>query len=306
MADAVAITIGNFDGVHLGHVQLVHRARALAGPRGRVLVLAFDPQPATVLRPESTPKRLSNWEQRSAWLHEAGADEVVPLRPTPEFLSKSAQQFVVEIVQRYQPTAIVEGPDFRFGRGRAGSVQTLRDLQSEGGFQMHVIDPVEAPLLDQSPVLVSSSMIRWLLLRGRVDDASRLLSRPFEINGPVMQGDRRGRELGIPTINVECGDFVLPADGVYAGIAVLPDSRQFAAAISVGIKPTFGINARACEAHLIGYDGPLDHYGWPVRLQFHAWVRDQLTFAGKDSLIEQMHRDIEHIEQAVGLLGLHA
>jgi riboflavin kinase/FMN adenylyltransferase len=119
--------------------------------------------------------------------------------------------------------------------------------------------------------------------------------------GEVVRGDRRGRELGVPTVNLDHRDYVLPADGVYSGCAMLPDGRRFAAAVSIGIKPTFGSKARICEAHLIGFDAPLDQYGWSVRLQFLAWLRDQLTFPSVDSLVDQMRRDIERAAQAVSV-----
>jgi riboflavin kinase/FMN adenylyltransferase len=177
----------------------------------------------------------------------------------------------------------------------------LREAARENGFEVTVIDPVEASLCDQSLVRINSSMIRWLLVRGRVQDATRLLGRPYEVIGEVVAGDRRGRELGVPTVNLEHGDCVLPADGVYAGYAILPDGRRFAAAVSIGVKPTFGSSARVCEAHLIGYDGSLDQYGWSARLQFLAWLRDQLTYSSIDLLVEQMQRDIQRVVEIASI-----
>ncbi|MCI0363975.1 MAG: bifunctional riboflavin kinase/FMN adenylyltransferase [Phycisphaerales bacterium] len=302
MVDRLAITIGNFDGVHLGHVELIRAARSAvdgrAGANGRVMVLALDPHPLTVLRPSAAPPRLSSIDQRFGWIRQAGADEVIVLKPDADFLSQTAEEFIGRIAEEYSPEAIVEGPDFRFGRGRAGSVETLRELSKKCRFRTIVVDPVEVVLSDQSVVRASSSMARWLIERGRVRDAAMVLGRPYQLSADVVPGDRRGRELGVPTINLHQGDFLLPADGIYSGDATLPNGQPFAAAISVGAKPTFGSHPRVCEAHLLGYSGPLDDYGWKVQLDFHDWLRDQLTFSNVKLLVEQLKRDIAAVESA--------
>jgi riboflavin kinase/FMN adenylyltransferase len=298
MSARTAISIGNFDGVHRGHAALVSKARELVGPRGRVNVLSFDPNPRTVLRPDSVSFRLTDFEQRTRWLRECGADEVVRLTPTREFLSQSPREFVTGLVKQYSPTHMVEGPDFRFGKGRKGSIDTLRSLGSEFRFDTAVIDPVEGTLSDCSIVRVNSTLIRWLLGHGRVRDAALLLGRPFELDAAVVSGDKRGRTIGVPTANLDHRDFLLPADGIYSGRAIRPDGSEFAAAISVGTKPTFGENPRTCEAHLIGYRGPLDDYGWPIRLQFNDWIRDQLKYDHMDDLVDQLQRDIDQCSQA--------
>jgi riboflavin kinase/FMN adenylyltransferase len=298
MVDRLAITIGNFDGVHLGHVELIRAARRAVEGRGRVMVLALDPHPLAVLRPAASPPRLSNIQQRIEWIRQAGADEVIVLKPDTDFLSQTAEEFTARIVHEYSPHAIIEGPDFRFGRGRAGSVQTLRDLAKTHNFRVTVVDPVEVVLSDQSIVRASSSMARWLIERGRVRDAAMVLGRPYQLNANVVPGARRGRELGVPTINLDQADILLPADGIYFGAATLPSGQRFAAAISVGVKPTFGVHPRLCEAHLLGYSGPLDDYGWTVELDFHDWLRDQLTFNDVGPLVEQLKRDIAAVEAA--------
>jgi riboflavin kinase/FMN adenylyltransferase len=292
MSPATAITIGNFDGVHLGHAALVAAARTAVGAAGHVAVLCFDPHPVTVLRPEAYTGRLSTFQQRQAWLRELGADQVIRLSPTREFLSQTPEQFLDTVVREYQPQFIAEGRDFRFGRNRAGSIETLRVHESAHGFRTIVVDDVEAPLVDHSLVRGSSTMIRWLLQHGRVSDAAALLGRPYEIAGRVIRGDQRGRTLGVPTANLDHGDFILPADGIYSGFAQRPDGSCFSAAISVGTKPTFGSNPRVCEAHLIGFVGPLGEYEWPLRISFHRWLRDQLTYSSVEPLIDQLQRDI--------------
>lgn len=293
MVGSIAVTVGNFDGVHRGHAALIRTARQLVGPSGRVIALTFDPNPIAVLRPGREPARLTTLSQRMRLLGEIGADEVVRLEPTADLLGQSPEAFVQQLVTDYHPSVIVEGSDFRFGRGRAGSIRTLEQLGRQMGFRTEVIEPVEHDLTDQSVVTVSSSMIRWLVGHGRVRDAGRLLGHGYELTGPVVPGDRRGREIGMPTANLE-HEQLLPADGVYAATGVLPDGRTYPAAVSVGTKPTYGQQPRICEAHLIGYDGPADAYDWSLRLVVHDWLRDQVQFAGTDALLAQMRRDVQN------------
>ena len=163
LSPPVVAAIGVFDGVHVGHVQLVRIARSIVGDDGCVMVLTFDPHPGSVLHPEKAPQRLSTRSQRKHLLKEAGADEIVFIDPTPDFLNQEPQQFLTAIVDPHQPDAIIEGPDFRFGRHRAGSVETLRELESIHPYRTIVIDPVEMEMTDQHIVRVSSSIIRWLL-----------------------------------------------------------------------------------------------------------------------------------------------
>jgi riboflavin kinase / FMN adenylyltransferase len=337
MSVVPGMTIGNFDGVHQGHVRLVNAAREAVGSNGRVVVLSFDPHPISILRPNLTPARLTNFSRRRELLLAAGADEVARLTPTTELLSRDAHDFIRWIAESHQPKYIVEGPDFRFGKGRGGSVETLLAAEAEFGYQTIVIDPVEAILCNQSVIRVSSTMVRWLIERGRVEDAARLLGRPYELEGTVVSGDKRGRTIGVPTANLDHGELLLPADGIYAGRAIIerqggmkaerhegiersdsepssmPSPRMpsppvpqslpcetYPAAISVGTKPSFGASPRLCEAHLIGYDGPLDHYGWTLRLEFHHWLRDQLVYRGVHALTDQLHRDLASTLTRVG------
>jgi riboflavin kinase/FMN adenylyltransferase len=330
---AVAVTIGNFDGVHRGHAALIQAARAAMAGEGReggcVVALSFDPNPLALLRPESVPPRLSTFAQRARWLKELGADEVVQVAPTREYLQQDAETFLGRLCEEWKPAFIVEGSDFRFGRGRGGSVDTLRRMESRYGYRTIVVDPVEVALSDQSLVRASSSLARWLLLHGRVRDAMIVLGRPFEIEAKIVPGDRRGRDIGFPTANLApvAHDQLLPGDGIYSGIAhrlplpsgegrgegshearhahpnaltpsPCPDGRgEYVAAISIGTKPTFGAHPRVCEVHLLDYHGPLDEYGWSIRLQFTHWLRDQLTFASAAGLIEQLQRDIAQVRE---------
>lgn len=301
MTTPTAITIGNFDGVHVGHAALVRAARRLAGPTGRVLALAFHPHPISRLRPRQAPALLSNFEQREAWLREAGADAVEPLEPTPELLSLDPESFVRSKIERYglsrDSSWFVEGTDFHFGKGRAGTIATLQSLGTALGFGVEVVPPVEAALTDHLVVRASSSLVRWLVAQGRVRDASIVLGRPYEIRGRVARGDQRGRTIGFPTANIETG-HLLPADGVYAGLATLPDGATLPAAVNIGTRPTFGGAGRRVEAHLMlpgagAWAPPASHpdYDWPISLRLVSWIRDQVRFDSPARLTDQLARD---------------
>lgn len=312
-AAATALTIGNFDGVHAGHTPLVRRARELADRegRGRVVALVFDPHPAAVLRPEAVPARLTTFEHRSELLLERGADEVVRLTPTRELLSRTPEQFVRGLVELYRPAFVVEGDDFRFGKGRAGDIRTLTELGRGLGFEVETVAPVEVALGDHLIVRASSSIVRWLLLQGRVRDAALVLGRPYELSGTVVKGDQVGRQLGFPTANLDTA-CLIPSDGIYAAVAELPDGTLAAAAVNVGSRPTFNGSGRRAEAHLmqLGAEwgasrapslGNLPEYGWPLSLSFLAWLRDDARFESVESLVEQIRRDCDRVNRVLAL-----
>ncbi len=294
-SERTIVTVGNFDGVHVAHTRLVERAREMSAG-GKVVALAFDPHPASVIRPGREPGRLTTFERRAELLREAGADEVVRLEPTPWLLDLDPEGFARAHLVSRGCAGVVEGEDFRFGRGRAGDVGTLRELGERHGFAVEVVESVEVALADQSIVRASSSMGRWLLSHGRVSDAACVLGRMHEVPGEVVRGERLGRTLGFPTLNVEPGTM-LPADGVYAGEAALPDGRVSAAAISVGNKPTLPGRARVLEAHLLGVErsgdaiAGLPEYGWGVRVRFRAWIREQARYDTLGALVERIRED---------------
>ncbi|MDX2115420.1 MAG: bifunctional riboflavin kinase/FMN adenylyltransferase [Planctomycetota bacterium] len=302
MARSTVITIGTFDGVHRGHQALLAEARRLAGSvegGGRVVALAFHPNPIATLAPQHAPPTLTEFDRREQLLRAAGADRVVRLEPSPALLGLSADAFIERVVSEHAPRAIVEGADFRFGKGRAGDNHLLRELGRARGFDVSVLDPVTVELTDQSLVTASSTMTRWLVQHGRVRDAARLLGRPHELSGVVVRGDRLGRTIGFPTANLRTA-VLLPADGVYAGRAHLPDGRGFPAAIHVGPRATFDAPARTVEAYLLDWRGPLEdgwsgaeEYGWSLRLTLTSWLRDQAKFDGVGLLVEQIRRDVE-------------
>jgi riboflavin kinase/FMN adenylyltransferase len=303
------LTVGTFDGVHIGHQALIRRARAIADKHAdaRVVALVFDPNPLTVLRPASAPAVLSSFNQRVRWIKQAGADEVIRLEPTPELLSGSPEEFVDRVTAPLRPIAFVEGDDFRFGKGRAGTNAVLADLGRTRGFSVEVVPPVTIALTDNQIAPARSTIVRWLLSSGRARDVATILGRPYELNGVVVPGDRRGRAIGFPTANVQVSTMI-PADGVYAAAATLPDGRELPAALSIGSKPTFGQNARAVEAFLLQPDrggrawAPvqgLPEYGWTLHLRLLAWVREQVRFHSLESLLDQMERDCDRCDEIV-------
>ena len=299
MPFASIITIGNFDGVHIGHREIVRQARALADQHGaRVLAVTFNPSPIAVLRPEHSPPQLGTIEQRIEALRDAGADRVVVLSPTPQLLGLSAEQFIDKLVADHHAVGFVEGEDFRFGNNRGGDTKLLAEMGKAHGYEVRILPRVETRLSDQTTAPVSSSLVRWLVGRGRVEDAAVCLGRDFELPGTIVKGDQRGRTIGIPTANLDPAAYaglIVPMDGVYAG-SVLIDGDVCPAAISVGSKPTFGQNTLTAEAHLIGFthDDPDVLYGKPARFRFARWIRDQYPFPGVQALIQQLRRDIDY------------
>ena len=296
VAPGGVMSIGNFDGLHRGHRHLLDLCRDLREqtPGSRLTVVTFEPHPLTVLRPQAMPPRLSTPAMKQKLLESAGVDDLVILAPTPQVLNLTAEQFWHILRDDARPAHLVEGANFNFGKGRAGTIDTLREWSRDSSVELHVIDEVEVALLDLQIVDVSSSVIRWLLAHGRVRDAAICLGRPYALEGEVVPGDARGRTIGVPTANLKCADQLVPADGVYAGRCVIDDVCH-PAAISIGTNPTFNGARRQVEAHLIGFNGDL--YGRTIAVEFVGWVRDQLRFRSVDALKQQIARDIDTARQ---------
>lgn len=290
-----AITIGNFDGVHLGHQALVQEARAEVGKEGRVVAITFDPHPMAVLRPGEAPPRLLPLRERVDRLKAAGADEVEVIDATKAFLATEATAFIEEIHRRLGFSTIVEGPRFRFGRGRGGSIELLKKLGERLRFRVRVVESIMVKLRDCSEIVASSSSTRWLLELGRVEDAALMMGRAHRVDGRVVRGQQMGRSLGFPTANVDHGEIMLPADGIYAAWAELPDASRRVAAVSVGRKPTFGRSERTCEAYILDFGGWREEYGWMLRLSFVAWMREQFRYDSVEELRAQIGRDVARI-----------
>lgn len=301
------ITIGNFDGVHMGHRAILRTARRLADQHsgGRIVAATFDPFPTAILRPGSEPPRIASLDQRIESLLACQADDVLVLEPTPDLLGMKAGDFIQMLIRQHEAVGFVEGSDFRFGKKRRGDMTMLAEMGRDQDFAVALVPRVETTLSDQSLTPISSSLIRWLIGRGRVEDASTCLGRDFAIDARIVKGEQRGRTIGIPTINLDPDAYthqIVPADGVYAGTAKLEgNGALIPAAISVGLKPTFGHDTLTIEAHLINFktDHPDALYGQPVRLRFARWLRDQYPFPSVDALKSQLFRDIDRSRAAV-------
>lgn len=288
-----AVAIGNFDGVHRGHARIVERlvshAQAVGGP---AIVLTFDPHPVRILRPDAAPPPLTWTDRKAQLLAELGVDSTVVLATDEALLALTATQFFDQIVRnRLDARALVEGPNFYFGRGREGTIEVLRNMTDAAGIELEVVEPVV-----QGGELVSSSRVRLLIADGDVDRAGAMLTHPYRIRGMVAHGAGRGSKIGFPTANVEAIDTLLPAAGVYAGIGTRGETT-WPAAINIGPNPTFGEHALKVEAHLIGCHEPL--YGQPLEVDFLSRIREVQTFPGVEALKQQLKQDVAAAERVV-------
>jgi riboflavin kinase/FMN adenylyltransferase len=281
------VTIGNFDGVHRGHQQLLEEARRQGRPAGAV---TFDPHPLQLLRPEHFQPLVTTLDRRIELLHAHGADHVLILAVTPAFLHLSAREFFDEVLCRgLDARVVVEGPNFGFGRNREGTVDTLRRFCHEAGRKLLVLPPL---LWEGKPI--SSSRVRNELLAGAVQKACVLLGRPFAIEGTVGKGQARGQTLGFPTANLEGVSTLVPGDGVYA-VRVCWQGKKFSGAANIGPNPTFAEMKRKIEVHLIDFSGDL--YGQRLTVEFIERIRDTRPFAGIQELKEQLLLDVERARQ---------
>ncbi len=285
------VTIGNFDGVHLGHQHVIRRARDVAQERGldRVVAVTFDPHPIAVLRPEHAPPTLTTIQARVDLLAAAGVDDVLVVPFSREVAAWSPERFVRDVlVDSLHAAAVVVGASFRFGSRASGDVATLHELGAELDFTA-----VGIPL-DGGPQVWSSTYVRHCLSAGDVEGAAEALGRPFTVRGTVIEGDKRGRELGFPTANVPTSAVAAaPADGVYAGRLRRMDTDEvFPAAISVGTNPTFaGERERRVESYVLDRDD-LELYGVEVEVSFVGRIRGMLRFDDVDALVKTMHDDV--------------
>ncbi len=298
-SDASVVCIGAFDGVHRGHQLLIARGREQADVLGRPLVaVTFDPHPRTILRPEGAPVSLCTLDRRIQYLLEAGADEVDVIEFEAGFAALTAQEFIDEvIVEGLHAAAVVVGEDFRFGERGSGSVQTLAEAGAERGFTATAVS-----LFLEDDNKVSSSRIREVVLSGDVLNAARLLGRPYALDGVVVHGDHRGRELGYPTANLQwTGNPAIPADGVYASFLVV-EGEFLPAATSIGTNPQFEGVERRVETYVLDRDD-LDLYGREVTVEFVEFLRPQETFESLPDFIEQMGRDVSRARALTSGLG---
>ncbi|MDQ1307345.1 MAG: Riboflavin biosynthesis protein [Actinomycetota bacterium] len=301
------VAIGVYDGVHRGHRTLIRRAVEDAAAAGQLcVVVTFDPNPAEIVRPSDPPTRLSVLAQRLELIEECGAGATLILPFDLEMSKESPRQFVSEVLQEsLRASAVVVGENFRFGYRASGDVAALREFGQSSDLTVDAVPLLRQELVGRADLPISSSEIRQLVADGQVAAAARALARPHRVEGPVVPGDRRGRELGFPTANVNPTRLAaIPADGVYAGRLVDSpygdESRTMPAAISVGNNPTFDGAERRVEAFVVGA-ADLDLYDHYVGVEFVDRIRDQQTFASADSLATQMHKDIERTKHVLGL-----
>lgn len=293
-----ALTIGAFDGVHLGHRAVFRRLREEAAPRGlRAALVTFDRHPAEIVRPTSAPCRLTDLDHKLELLEGCGLlDLVAVLTFDQNRRGESAEAFVEEVlVAALEARLVVVGSDFHFGHQRKGDVSLLVEMGEELGFEVIGLDllrPGTGGGAGPSPV--SSTLVRSLIAEGKVGEAALLLGRSHELRGTVVSGLRRGRELGFPTANVAVpGGACVPREGVYAGTLRATDGVERAAAISLGTRPTFADAGPelVLEAHVVGFDGDL--YGQRARVGFLEWLHPQERFRSVEALVVQMHEDVE-------------
>ncbi|WP_269939164.1 bifunctional riboflavin kinase/FAD synthetase [Arthrobacter sp. HY1533] len=287
------VTLGNFDGLHRGHQEVLAQVRAEAAARGgRSVALTFDPHPAQVHRPETAPAQIMGLADKLAAMAALDLDGVLVMPYSLDFAQQTAEEFVRSVfVDGLRACAVVVGHDVRFGKGNSGDLQTMVDLGAELGFDVVVVND------EGHDRRWSSTWVREALTKGEVDTAAQVLGRNHTMSGEVVHGAARGRELGFPTANLSpdaCGS--IPADGVYAGWLTDAHGHRWPAAISVGSNPTFVGVSRQVEAYVI--DRPeepveaFDLYGQHVVVEFVRRLRGMVAYTGPEALIEQMHHDV--------------
>ena len=294
------VTIGAYDGVHLGHRAVIRQVRERAAALGALsVVVTFDRHPASVVRPEAAPRLLTTPEQKIELLSQTGVDAVVVVPFSAEQAKETPVDFVTRVlVDTLRTKAVIIGSDFHFGHMRQGNVTLLREMGERHDFTCEPI--VLVPRADGVNEPVSSTAIRRALAGGEIDSATRMLGRAHEVRGVVIEGDQRGRTIGFPTANVNIpAGMCLPSDGVYAGIYRRPDGSEHSCAINLGRRPTFYANQdySLLEAYLLDFTGDL--YGEEAAVQFVAFLRSEKQFGGLHELKEQLVKDIESARAAV-------
>jgi len=303
------LTIGNFDGMHVGHQEILHAARRLAADNATdMAVMTFEPHPVAVLHPEKAPGVLTPLPLKLHLLKDYADHCIIVLEDNRDLLNLSPQGFVDEfLMATLRPSILVEGDDFNFGADRAGDVSTLSRLGQERGFRVVVVPPRQIELPSKQKVRVSSTMIRYMVESGHVAEAAMALSRPYKLVGPVVRGWGRGRKLGFPTLNMQKPQQVIPAEGVYAGFVeiaddgqlLLEEQRRLAAVFSVGQARTFGDqHPLLIEAHVLaGNIG--DMTGRWMAMDFTERLRSQHRFSTPEELVAQIRKDCEAARQAL-------
>jgi riboflavin kinase/FMN adenylyltransferase len=282
------LALGNFDGLHRGHIKILERVKRRAGERGATsVVLTFDPHPPRVVRPDKAPPLIMTKAQRLEAIAEAGIEGAAVVRFTHELSQWEPETFIrTVLVEWLHVTEVWVGANFLFGRDRAGTFSLLRSLGARYGFRAEKIDPVR-----YKEFVVSSTRIRRLIAEGRVDEAGALLGHAYVIDGTVVEGARRGRTIGFPTANLDTENELVPPHGVYATTATL-DGIIHPSITNVGVRPTFGdVPAPVVETHVLDLDRDL--YGQCLRLGFVQRLRDERPFEGVEALVAQIRADTD-------------
>ena len=288
-----AVTIGTFDGVHLGHQRLFQHLNTVAETHNLVsTVVTFRDSPRLVLGPGAEVQYLTTLEERLALVKAQGVGLVVPIDFSKELSLLAAREFVSLLCEHLKMKGIVAGPDFALGHNREGDIAALKALGEDMDFW---VETVEHVLMGQGAI--SSNSLRRTIAQGDVESASKMLGRWYTVAGVVVEGDRRGAPLGFPTANLAVpGDLVIPADGIYATWAIVDGTRHQAASC-IGVRPTFGGGRRTVEAYLLDFQGDL--YGRTLTLEFAARLRAESAFPSVDALVEQMRLDVEQTRDAL-------
>ncbi len=284
------VTLGNFDGVHLGHQAIFKQVVARAiDSGGTSVVFTFEPHPLKVLAPSRSPRLLCTFREKMEQIEAAGVDAVICANFTPEFASQNPEDFVSNVlVGTIGVKDLFVGHDYAFGKNRRGDISFLRDAGAKLGFAVHVVGPVKV-----EGILVSSTKIRQLIMDGEVCLASKLLGRPYSIEGSVISGHSRGREIGFPTANITTPNELTPKEGVYA-VSVHVEGRVLYGAANIGKNPTFGDEATSYEVHILDYEGNL--YGKFIKMKFIKRVRDEVKFGSVLELADQIKKDVERVK----------
>jgi len=295
------LTIGNFDGVHLGHQEIFRTARGIARARGtEMVVMTFEPHPVAILHPEKAPGVLTPLSLKLHLLEEYADNCIIVLEDNRDLLKLSPEAFVDEfLMSTIRPAVIVEGDDFHFGAARAGDIGTLTRFGREKGFDVVVVPPKQIELTDGQILRVSSTIIRYMLEGGHVAEAAAALSRPYRLIGPIISGWGRGRKLGFPTLNMRKPNQIIPAEGVYVGLVetaaaeqeLLRERKRTPAVFSIGQARTFGEeHPLLIEAHLLISDVG-DMTGQWLAMDFIQRLRSQHKFASPEELVAQITKD---------------
>ena len=285
------LALGNFDGLHRGHLKIIERVkRGSIEHGGTPMAMTFDPHPPRVVRPDKAPPLLMTKAQRLEALYRAGIMCVAVVRFTPDLSHWDPETFVRTVLADWlRVSEVWVGANFLFGQGRSGNFSTLRTLGTRYGFRADKIDPVR-----YKEFVVSSTRIRRLISEARVDEAGALLGHPYYVDGTIVEGRRRGREIGFPTANVATDNELVPPHGVYATTMTV-DGAVHAGMTNIGLRPTFGETEPTIETHLLGYGGDL--YGKRVRLGFVLRLRDERRFEDVDALRAQIDADQRRAER---------